>query len=730
MPSIYPANSTASTSPGAYSSKGISGLQSGIDTEQMVRDMLSGTQAKIDKAKQEKQLLEWKQELYRSVIKSFSAFQTKFFSFSNEKTNLLSRSFYNTMTAKSSSAAISAIASSSALQATMKIDYVSQLATQTKISAGSRATGALEGTFSIDALSDLMNERKLRISVGETEAEIVIRGNTEASIIANLNSELNDAFGEGVISATVVEGTLVLKAADEEQTIKILEGSNQTALAILGLKEGSEAKGEVSSTLDVSQASSQLTVTLDGISKTIGLNTEAEDVSEFVASLQDSLTRAFGNAVRVTESNGILRFTPMKTTYDKNGNPVVSEDQTRQIVLSGSKAVMDVLGMQSGKSNKISSGMKLGDINFARQLTGQVDPDTGATVYRFSINGTEFTFTSEDTISSLISKVNASDAGVTITYSSLEDKFFLTSKDYGAGFDITMEDGDGSNLLYSLFGDDYTVAAGQNSILSVNGVEIQRSGNSFTIDGVTLTLKELTDTPVSIEVERNSDQILEGIVEFVNEYNKLIDELNDLIRAKPTYRDYPPLTDAQKKEMSQRDIELWEEKAREGLLRNDPTIYNLLNSMRNALYSRIPGAAYALYDLGIETSGLYSDYGKLVISDKSKLLKALESDPESVRMLFTDEVKGIASQINNLINSATKVSYASSGSLVRLAGTSAFTGRSTIDRQIEQIEQRLERLQKQYNTEKTRYWNQFNRMEELIAVMYQQSSWLYSMFNY
>ena len=212
--------------------------------------------------------------------------------------------------------------------------------------------------------------------------------------------------------------------------------------------------------------------------------------------------------------------------------------------------------------------------------------------------------------------------------------------------------------------------------------------------------------------------------------HKLIDEFNDLISAKPTYKNYPPLTDAQKNEMSQQEIVLWEEKAKEGLLRNDSTIYDLLNDMRRALYNRVSDSAYALYDLGIETSGIYSDYGKLVITDKSKLQKAIESDPESIRALFNDEEKGIATSINNLINSSTRVSYASSGSLVKLAGTAAYTGKSSLDRQIELIEERLKRLQTQYNTEKTRYWNQFNRMEELIAIMYQQSSWLSSMFSY
>ena len=142
----------------------------------------------------------------------------------------------------------------------------------------------------------------------------------------------------------------------------------------------------------------------------------------------------------------------------------------------------------------------------------------------------------------------------------------------------------------------------------------------------------------------------------------------------------------------------------------------------------MPGSSYALYDLGIETSSLFRDNGKLVINDRAKLLKAIEADPESIYTLFTDGQNGIATSINNILNSTIKVSYGGSGSLVQLAGTAAFSGSSSLDRQIEQMENKLKELQKRYDAEKTRYWNQFNKMEELISTMNQQSSWLYSMF--
>ena len=63
----------------AYSSKGVSGLVSGLDTESLVESMLSNIQSKIDKQTQEQKRLEWKQEIYRGVISDINSFQSKYF---------------------------------------------------------------------------------------------------------------------------------------------------------------------------------------------------------------------------------------------------------------------------------------------------------------------------------------------------------------------------------------------------------------------------------------------------------------------------------------------------------------------------------------------------------------------------------------------------------------------------------------------------------------------------
>ena len=85
--------STGSIGPNG-SSNFMPGLASGLDTEDMVDKLLSGTQAKIDKQNAKKQQIEWKQEIYRDVITKINSFSDKYFSFfGTNNTNLLSSSF-------------------------------------------------------------------------------------------------------------------------------------------------------------------------------------------------------------------------------------------------------------------------------------------------------------------------------------------------------------------------------------------------------------------------------------------------------------------------------------------------------------------------------------------------------------------------------------------------------------------------------------------------------------
>lgn len=278
--------------------------------------------------------------------------------------------------------------------------------------------------------------------------------------------------------------------------------------------------------------------------------------------------------------------------------------------------------------------------------------------------------------------------------------------------------------------DDSHIVEGQNAKVTINGVELERSSNTITANGLTITLKGTTNgEEETIETSRGTDQIVEGLKSFVEQYNAMIDKLRGYTDADATYKDYAPLTEAQKKEMTDREIELWEEKAKEGLLRNDSDISSFLSSMRSILYTKPEGADFALYQFGIETSSEWSDKGKLVI-DEAKLRSMLESNPEAIQDLFLGE-DGLATKMNETLKATANTSSASPGTLVQLAGVknTASAGNNTLSKRLDDIAEKLQDLKDQYETEKTRYWRMFNSMETAMSNLNSQSAWLSSQFG-
>ena len=309
------------------------------------------------------------------------------------------------------------------------------------------------------------------------------------------------------------------------------------------------------------------------------------------------------------------------------------------------------------------------------------------------------------------------------------------------GVELTIEgtDADGKALMNSLFGSDTIsnhtsadITAGQNARLTVDGTVIERNSNTFELDGITMELTSEyhdTGTPIRLTTSRDTDKIVDSLKSFVEDYNALVEELNEHLKETANYKKYAPLTDEQKKEMSDKEIELWEEKSKEGLLHNDANITSFLGDMRMVLYSSVEGAGLSLYDIGIETSDNWRDNGKLVI-DEDVLKSMAATNPDAICKLFTDRDQGLGIGMQNALKDAANVSSGSPGTMVRYAGTKdVLTTSNTLYEEMKHISETLSNLNTKYQLEKTRYWNQFNAMEQAISNMNSQSSWLTQQFS-
>ena len=190
------------------------------------------------------------------------------------------------------------------------------------------------------------------------------------------------------------------------------------------------------------------------------------------------------------------------------------------------------------------------------------------------------------------------------------------------------------------------------------------------------------------------------------------------------YRDFPPLTAEQKKDMDEKDIELWEEKARSGLFRADSMLSGIASDLRTSTGSAVKGLTgdyKTLSSIGISTGAWY-DQGKLYV-DETKLKKALADDPEGVMKLFNNSSeinseKGIAQKLyDNLTSAMEQVSE-------KAGKATTGTDQSFLGKQISDLDDRIEEMEDRLIDIETRYWNQFTAMEKALQQMQSQSNWL------
>ncbi|MCM1167874.1 MAG: flagellar filament capping protein FliD, partial [Ruminococcus sp.] len=261
-------------------------------------------------------------------------------------------------------------------------------------------------------------------------------------------------------------------------------------------------------------------------------------------------------------------------------------------------------------------------------------------------------------------------------------------------------------------------------------------------DGVTFDISEVeTNTDINVSVTKDYDNIKQSIKDFVNDYNKLIDDINGYIGTAPA-RDsknnkYEPLSDSEKEEMSEDEIEKWETLAKKGVIYNDSTVSGIMSKLRMVMYNSVKmddGSSFGLYNMGIKvvsslTDNAGSKAGKLSI-DEEAFDKAFEENAEQITKLFTDPNTGVMKQISNVIDDAISTTRLSGstvrGSLVRKAGmeSGVTSTDNALYREMEQVKNRITQLQNRYDSKEEYWWSVFTNLEKMMSDMNSQSSYL------
>jgi len=454
--------------------------------------------------------------------------------------------------------------------------------------------------------------------------------------------------------------------------------------------------------------------------KDLGLNL----VSSTGAIMQSSVDN-FGWVKTATSSNESI----VKAAANANalrGTHTVRVDQ-----LAETARVMSTSGLQGGVLDA--------DLNFTETGSFQIDTHKGDPV---TIN-----VAIGDSISVLVDAINnATDAsgnhlGLSAAYDSALDQLMIVTKDSGANSLIQITDTAGFaetrlNLGAIVVGAGIT---GQNAIFEFNGQLVNsKETNNFSVFGVNLNLQSVSTETVNIQVDINTEGILDKVVGFVASYNEMIDNITGQLNQKFN-REYLPLTNEQKEAMTDGDIELWQENSRSGMLRNDEHLTRMLQNIRSSLYENVAGVSGMfdhIIELGI-TTGNFRDGGKLVI-DETKLRDAINNDPDGVidilfktpdasltgaekvantgiiQRVYDGMIDGMKEIINKSGPGDESSLFRNIRSNMLIDFVTQHGSISTIDRDIMSINERVLREERILAGREERYWAQFTAMEKAI----------------
>jgi flagellar hook-associated protein 2 len=309
-------------------------------------------------------------------------------------------------------------------------------------------------------------------------------------------------------------------------------------------------------------------------------------------------------------------------------------------------------------------------------------------------------------------------------------RFFFSSKEMGGNDQISIVDNASAFVAGAIMagattqtGGNTYQATGTFGEITYDGITVNNlTTNSTTINGLKLDFYQEGQS-ATIAVQSNTQPVLDKITSFVEEYNKIIEEAEKEFFEK-RYREYTPLTEQQKESMSDKEIELWEEKARSGMLKGDRMLGDMISDLRRSLMDKTglpPTQLTLLSEIGIST-GSYQNRGKLFINE-TKLIKALAEKPEEVMELFTGKngVDGIGNKlydkVNNHINRLSDKAGSPKGTLV---------DNSTISKKLRDLDTRIDTFEDRLIQVEDRYWSQFSAMESALNELNAQSAWMMS----
>lgn len=457
-------------------------------------------------------------------------------------------------------------------------------------------------------------------------------------------------------------------------------------------------------------------------------------------------------------------------------------EKGNEIIINGEKFTLKGENPKDIASN-LNNELKEKGINVSVKYTqfagnvndGNIGPNVSGFIFESTILGRDNNFTIEGNFTNIKgSVVEGTDTTFTTNTIKVDDikgqkitingnLIDLTGKSTGEDITSYINDVLKNNGINASFESGNIVltsnVAGSSQSIVVNKVEVGAGGedaeiiiknskggvfthkgnsNNATIDGIEFSFKGDIDNEITIRGNKNVDDLKNNLVNFFNDYNKLVEKLNTLTLEKRD-KNFMPLTSDQKKEMSEDEIKLWNEKVQKGQLSRDTDLTRINNSLKEAMRTMVDGTnGLNLEKIGISPVKDYSGSknGTFTI-DENKLVKALEDNSEQIMNMFvkvspndetisnTDKYSktGILSRVKDILNTET---LKSTSTLLKKVGYegAASAYNNEISLSIKKYEEKMKDMEKDFTTRQQALYSKYATLETMMNKYNSQQSYL------
>ncbi|UWD48929.1 flagellar filament capping protein FliD [Clostridioides difficile] len=408
---------------------------------------------------------------------------------------------------------------------------------------------------------------------------------------------------------------------------------------------------------------------------------------------------------------------------------ITSSDES--IIVAKGSAGAEKINYQFAVSQMAEPAKVTIKLNSSDPIVQQFPPNaSGAS--SLTIGGVNVPISEQDTTSTIVSKINSlcADSDIKASYSEMTGELIISKKQTGSSSELDLKVTGNDNLAQQIatdngitFGTDtsgskFAVVHGKNLEADVTDEQgrvthISKEQNSFKIDNIDYNVNSKGNAKlVSVT---DTEEATKNMKAFVDDYNKLMDKVYGLVTTKKP-KDYPPLTDDQKEDMTTEEIEKWEKKAKEGILRNDDELRAFVEDIQSAFFGDGKNIS-VLSKLGINEHENYNKKGqisfnadafsKALIDDSDKVYKSLAGYSSN----YDD--KGMFEKLKDIVYDYSGSSFSKFVKKSGIEKTSS-ASENVYSKQIAEQEKNINRLVEKMNDKEKSLYAKYSALESLL----------------